>query len=80
MKLSALLIKYIGISFQSWGFWSCSFLTQGHLKLEILLDKFTFFEPPCLILTWFEFEEKKFGSGSIFLLYEKKFLVFLLHL
>ena len=42
----ALLIKCNGISFRSWEFWSYSFLTQEHCKLDILLDMSTISEPP----------------------------------
>ena len=61
---NALLIKCIGINFQSWKFWSYNFLTREHCKLEILLGMSTFFKPPswkslqivsCLIFTLPEF-------------------------
>ena len=62
--LKALLIKCIGISFQSWEFRSHNFLTQEHCKLDVLPDMSTFFKPPfwkslqivfCLIFTLLEF-------------------------
>ena len=63
-KYITVLIKCIGINFWSGEFWSYSFLTQEHCKLEILLGMFTFFKPSfwkslqivsCLIITLLEF-------------------------
>ena len=61
---NALLIKCIEINFKSLEFWSYSFLTQGHCKLEILLGMSTFLKPSfrtslqivsCSIFTLLEF-------------------------
>ena len=63
-KYITVLIKCVGINFWSGEFWSYSFLTQEHCKLEILVGMFTFFKPSfwkslqivsCLIITLLEF-------------------------